>query len=82
MGIVNLVFRRGAIYTWRRSIPASVPCTGIHLQISLGTACPSTARRLGGIVIFESEQVFEAMALDGLTGGRAEMARASGRGGA
>ncbi|MGN7871420.1 hypothetical protein [Paracoccus sp. 22332] len=44
-----------------------MPCDGIHLQISLGTACPCTARRLGGIVTFESEQVFEAMALDGLT---------------
>lgn len=67
MGIVNFVFRRGAIYTWRRRIPSRVPCDGIHLQISLGTACPWTARRLGGIVTFESNQVFEAMALDGLT---------------
>ena len=67
MGIVNFVFRRGAISTWRRRIPAKVPCDGTHLQISLGTACPWTARRLGGIVTFENEQVFEVMALDGLT---------------
>lgn len=67
VGIVNFVFRRGAIYTWRRRIPARVACDALHLQISLGTACPWTARRLGGLVTFESEQVFEAMALDGLT---------------
>lgn len=44
-----------------------MPCDGIHRQISIGTACPWTALRLGGIVTFKSDQVFEAMALDGLT---------------
>lgn len=66
MGIVNFVFRRGAIYTWRRRVPARIQCEAVHLQVSLGTACPWTARRLAGIVTQESEEVFEAMALDGL----------------
>ena len=67
MGIVNFVFRRGAIYTWRRRIPARVQCDAVHLQVSLGTSCPWTARRLGGILTQESEEIFDQMALDGLS---------------
>lgn len=67
MGIANFVFRRAAIYTWRRRIPSRVACESLHLQVSLGTACPATAKRLAGILTHESEEVFEAMALDGLS---------------
>lgn len=67
MGIANFVFRRAAIYTWRRRIPTRIGCESLHLQVSLGTACPATARRLAGILTHESDEVFEAMALDGLS---------------
>ena len=67
MGIANFVFRRAAIYTWRRRIPSRVACESLHLQVSLGTACPAIAKRLAGILTHESEEVFEAMALNGLS---------------
>lgn len=67
MGIANFVFSRAAIYTWRRRIPIRISCESLHLQVSLGTACPATARRLAGILTHESVEVFEAMALDGLS---------------
>ncbi|MFC0200561.1 DUF6538 domain-containing protein [Paracoccus rhizosphaerae] len=67
MGIANFVFRQAAIYTWRGRIPTRVGCESLHLQVSLRTTCPATARRLAGILTHESDEVFEAMALDGLS---------------
>lgn len=67
MGIANFVFRRGAVYTWRHRIPKRVGCESYHLQVSRGTACPATARRLAGILTHEGDKVFEAMALDRLS---------------
>ncbi|MBD9529472.1 DUF6538 domain-containing protein [Paracoccus sp. PAR01] len=66
MGIVNFVFRRGAIYTWRRRIPARIQCDAVHLQVSLGTSCPSTARRLAGIVTHAREEIFKRIEFNGM----------------
>ncbi|WP_022706884.1 site-specific integrase [Paracoccus zeaxanthinifaciens] len=67
MGIANFVFRRGAIYTWRRRIPKRAESDAANLQVSLRTACPWTARRLAVIVTAESERVFDRMGMEGLT---------------
>ncbi|WP_170297822.1 DUF6538 domain-containing protein, partial [Paracoccus litorisediminis] len=64
MGIVNFVFRRGVIYTWRRRIPVRIQCDAVHLQVSLGTSCPSTARGLAGIVTHAREDIFARMVFD------------------
>ena len=67
MGIANFVFRRGAIYTWRRRIPKRASSAAANLQVSLRTACPWTARRLAVIVTAESERVFDRMGMEAPT---------------
>lgn len=68
MGVCNYVIRRGATYAWRRRAPG-----GGAVQVSLRSACPWTARRVGGIVTAESNGVFDRMAADGLTAAQAKL---------
>lgn len=68
MGVCNYVIRRGATYSWRRRVPGGSGA----VQVSLGTSCPWTARRLGGIVTGESHGVFDRMATHGLTAAQAK----------
>lgn len=69
MRVAAHVFRRGAVYTWRRRIPAS--CGNArrspYIQISLKTRDPVEARHLGAVLHGESARVFEEMASDRLT---------------
>ncbi len=69
MSITNHVFRRGAVYTWRRRIPAGVRQEGRSavLQLSLQTCGRREAQRLAAIVTVESDAVFWAMEHQGLT---------------
>lgn len=67
MGIANFIFRRGAIYTWRRRIPKRADSVASNLQVLLRTACPWTPRRLAAIVIAEIEKVLDQMGMEGLT---------------
>ncbi|MFC0813355.1 tyrosine-type recombinase/integrase [Paracoccus panacisoli] len=68
MGVCNYVIRRRATYAWRRRLPG-----GGAVQVSLRSACPWTARRVGGIVTAESNEVFDRMAVDGLTVAQAKL---------
>lgn len=69
MSVTNHVFRRGAVYTWRRRIPvcarrgerASV------LQLSLQTCGWREAQRLAAVVTAQSHEVFWAMEHQGFT---------------
>lgn len=64
MGIQMHTFRRGATYTWRKRLPASLG--GGVFQISLRTTNPLIGRRLATILCAESCAVVDAMIHDGL----------------
>lgn len=65
MAFQSHLYRRGASYVWRRRIPALVG--GRILQISLRTNEPLIARRRAAIVTAESNNLFDAMTVQGLT---------------
>jgi integrase len=69
MSITNHVFRRGAVYTWRRRIPLGARQGGrtAVLQLSLQTCGRREAQRLAAIVTAESDAVFWAMEHHGLS---------------
>jgi hypothetical protein len=69
MRVAAHVFRRGAVYTWRRRIPAScgIGSKSPYIQVSLKTRDPGEARHLGAVLHGESARVFEQMASDRLT---------------
>ena len=69
MSVTNHVFRRGAVYTWRRRIPAGARREGRSavLQVSLQTGGRREAQRLAAIVTAESNAVFWAMEHHGLS---------------
>jgi hypothetical protein len=69
MSVTNHVFRRGAVYTWRRRIPAGARQGGriAVLQLSLQTCGRREAQRLAAIVTAESDAVFWVMEHQGLT---------------
>lgn len=69
MRVAAHVFRRGAVYTWRRRIPVSCGIEGKspYIQVSLKTRDPGEARHLGAVLHGESARVFELMASDRLT---------------
>lgn len=69
MSVTNHVFRRGAVYTWRRRIPAGA-CQGGRsavLQLSLQPCGRREAQRLAATVVAESDAVFWAMERHGLS---------------
>jgi len=68
------VFRRGAVYTWRRRVPVSsgVSAKSYYIQLSLKTRDPSTARRLSAILYAKSQEIFERMEELKLTNERAK----------
>lgn len=63
MKIAAHVFRRGAVYAWRRRIPLSCSSFPVnsYIQISMITRDPQIARKIGAILHCESERVFELM---------------------
>lgn len=65
MAIQMHTFRRGAVYTWRKRLPAKLG--GSVLQISLRTTNPLLGRRLATILGGESCAVIDAMMYDGLS---------------
>lgn len=69
MSVTNHVFRRGAVYTWRRRIPAGARQGGrtAVLQLSLQTCGWRESQRLAAIVTAESDAVFWAMEHHGLS---------------
>lgn len=75
MRIAAHVFRRGAVYTWRRRIPKTYGTKrkNRYIQVSLKTRDPALARRLGAILHGESARVFEDMAASRLTPEQAKL---------
>ncbi len=69
MKISAHVFRRGAVYVWRRRIPLACrnSKTSTYIQLSMRTYDPKIARTIGAILHGKSEQVFELMAEASLT---------------
>ena len=69
MRIAAHVFRRGAVYTWRRRVPKNCGTKrkNCYIQVSLRTRDPALARRLGAILHGVSARVFEDMASSRLT---------------
>ncbi|MFC0281440.1 DUF6538 domain-containing protein, partial [Falsigemmobacter intermedius] len=65
MAFQSHLYRRGASYVWRRRTPARAG--GRILQISLRTNEPLIARRRAAIVTVESNNLFDAMSVQGLT---------------
>ncbi|RRH76298.1 DUF6538 domain-containing protein [Falsigemmobacter faecalis] len=65
MAFQSHLYRRGASYVWRRRPPARAG--GRILQISLRTNEPLIARRRAAIVTVESNNLFDAMSVQGLT---------------
>ena len=58
MAIQMHTFRRGAVYTWRKRLPAKLG--GSVLQISLRTTNPLLGRRLATILGAETCAVIDA----------------------
>jgi|GEM_PF-2864475 len=65
MAFQSHLYRRGASYVWRRRTPARAG--GRILQISLRTNEPLIARRRAAIVTVESNNLFDAMSVQGVT---------------
>ncbi|MGR3632655.1 MAG: DUF6538 domain-containing protein [Limimaricola soesokkakensis] len=63
MTAMNHVFRRGAVYTWRRQLPRMLVRRGALgvLQLSLQTCGSPAAKRLAAIVTSQSGAVSWAM---------------------
>lgn len=66
MGVANHVFRRGAVYIWRRRIPNRLVTRGTF-QISLRTRDPEVARQIAAVVTAESASIFKDMESKRLT---------------
>lgn len=69
MPMIAHVFRRGAVYAWRRRIPARAgnASKSSYIQVSLHTHDPTKARALGAVLHAASERAFELMAVSRLT---------------
>ena len=74
MPMIAHVFRRGAVYTWRRRVPvrSGNATKAGYIQVSLHTHDPAKARVIGAALHATSERAFELMAASRLT---AEQAR-------
>lgn len=71
MGKINHVFRRGAVYWWRRRLPVVAGRPGM-LQLSLGTRELRVAGRIAAAVTMESEGVLGQMQRGGLSAAQAK----------
>ena len=69
MRVAAHVFRRGAVYTWRRRIPLAcgINLKSPYIQLSLRTRDPEIARHLGAVLHGESARVFEQISSNRLT---------------
>ncbi len=69
MAVGPNLFRRGAVYHWRRRLPtALVPCIGrSHLRISLNTKDAKEARHLGALLDAKAMEVFASPAATHMT---------------
>lgn len=71
MGKINHVFRRGAVYWWRRRLPVVAGRSGV-LQLSLGTREVRVAGQISAAVTMASDEVMRQMADGGLSAAQAK----------
>lgn len=68
MSLIQHVYRRGAVYWWRRRLPFSDCKNGSsRIEVSLGTRTAEAARRVAAAVTFESERLKDKSAKGMLT---------------
>ncbi|MCC5991164.1 MAG: hypothetical protein JJT99_01455, partial [Rhodobacteraceae bacterium] len=68
MARLNHTMRRGAVYVWRRRLPAGHPSyTGKYVQISLQTKDFSTAQLLGPLVNTAFNDIIKSMLIEAIT---------------
>ena len=67
MPAVSHVFRRGAVYYWRRRIIGVPAGDAVVVVVSLGTKDQDVARRRGAALTHMSEQLFEEIRLANLS---------------